>query len=88
MSARTLLLDLAARGARFPIGTDLVLSEQAHPEAIKLDGAALGRVTYVYRPTKAIAIPVRPSDWKQKSAWSWIKSKIWMTTGFSTVFSP
>ena len=44
MSARTLLLDLAARGARFPIGTDLVLSEQAHPEAIKLDGAALGRV--------------------------------------------
>ncbi len=44
MSARTLLLDLAARGACFPIGTDLVLSEQSHPEVVKLDGAALGRV--------------------------------------------
>lgn len=37
-------LDLAARGLRMPIGTDLLLHEQADPEAVMHDGAALGAV--------------------------------------------
>jgi len=42
--SETIFLDLAARGLRMPIGTDLVLHEQTDPTAILLDGARLGRV--------------------------------------------
>ena len=41
---RSYYLDLAARGLRMPIGTDLVLHEQADPELVRRDGARLGRV--------------------------------------------
>lgn len=41
---RNYYLDLAARGLRWPIGTDLVLHEQSDPEAIVLDGRRLGEV--------------------------------------------
>lgn len=41
---RQLCLDLAARGQRMPIGTDLVLHEKSDPEAIRLDGKRLGEV--------------------------------------------
>lgn len=44
MSNHSLFLDLAARGVRMPIGTDLVLSEKPHHGAIKIDGPALGAV--------------------------------------------
>ncbi len=37
-------LRLAAGGARFPIGTDLILNEQEDPEAVRLDGRRLGMV--------------------------------------------
>jgi len=37
-------LDLAASGARIPIGTDLILSEKPDPERIKHDGRRLGQV--------------------------------------------
>ena len=37
-------LGLAAAGARVPIGTDLVLSERADPEAVRHDGSALAGV--------------------------------------------
>ena len=42
--SRQLFLDLAASGLRMPIGTHLVLHEQADHEAILLDGQRLGRV--------------------------------------------
>jgi len=41
---REFYLDLAAQGLRMPIGTDLVLHDQAHPEEILLDGERLGKV--------------------------------------------
>lgn len=41
---RRYYLGLAAAGARIPIGTHLVLSEETDPEAIVRDGARLGRV--------------------------------------------
>jgi uroporphyrinogen-III decarboxylase len=41
---RQFYLDLARSGLRMPIGADLVLHEQPNPEAIVLDGSALGRV--------------------------------------------
>jgi uroporphyrinogen-III decarboxylase len=41
---RDFYLDLAARGLRWPIGTDLVLHEHSDPEAIVLDGRRLGAV--------------------------------------------
>ena len=41
---RKFYLDLAAAGLRMPIGTHLVLHEQAEPEAILLDGERLGAV--------------------------------------------
>jgi hypothetical protein len=41
---RKFYLKLAASGLRMPIGTDLVLREQADPEGVMHDGAALGRV--------------------------------------------
>ena len=41
---RQYYLDLAAAGARVPIGADLVLRERPDHDAILLDGAALGRV--------------------------------------------
>lgn len=41
---RDFYLQLAAAGARFPIGTDLVLHEQEDPEAVRLDGRRLGMV--------------------------------------------
>lgn len=43
-SNSSIFLDLASRGARLPIGTDLVLSEKNDHKAIKLDGGRLGRV--------------------------------------------
>jgi hypothetical protein len=44
MTMRELCLDLAARGLSMPIGTDLVMHEEPDPEAVRHDGAALGRV--------------------------------------------
>jgi uroporphyrinogen-III decarboxylase len=41
---RKLLLDLAARGARFPIGTDLVIKSKSDHEAMVHDGERLGGV--------------------------------------------
>ena len=41
---RPRLLELASQGHRVPIGADLVLHEQAAPEAILCDGARLGEV--------------------------------------------
>ncbi len=41
---RQFYLDLAARGLRMPIGTDLVMHEESEPENVRNDGAALGRV--------------------------------------------
>ena len=42
--SRGYYLELARRGLRMPIGTDLVLHEHADAEAILLDGARLGQV--------------------------------------------
>ncbi len=42
--SRDLFLDLTERGARVPIGTDLVLQEKADVEAVLLDGVRLGQV--------------------------------------------
>ena len=42
--SRQFFLDLAARGHRMPIGTDLILHQQPDPERILLDGDRLGRV--------------------------------------------
>jgi uroporphyrinogen-III decarboxylase len=41
---RSFYLGLARQGLRMPIGTDLVLHEEADPEPVKHDGDALGRV--------------------------------------------
>ncbi|MGO8718633.1 MAG: uroporphyrinogen decarboxylase family protein [Acidobacteriaceae bacterium] len=41
---RQFYLDLAARGLRMPIGTDLVMHEENEPERVRNDGGALGRV--------------------------------------------
>src|SRR5215469_15125604 len=41
---RQFYLDLARRGSRMPIGTDLVLHEDPEPERTRNDGCALGRV--------------------------------------------
>ncbi len=41
---RSFYLDLARRGLRMPIGTDLVLHEEPEPEKARNDGLALGRV--------------------------------------------
>ena len=41
---RNFYLNLAASGLRMPIGTHLVLHQQANPEAILLDGCRLGAV--------------------------------------------
>jgi hypothetical protein len=41
---RQFYLDLAARGLRMPIGTDLVMNEESEPEKVRNDGAALGPV--------------------------------------------
>lgn len=41
---RRFYLDLAARALHMPIGTDLVLHEEADPESARNDGSALGRV--------------------------------------------
>jgi uroporphyrinogen-III decarboxylase len=57
---RQLLLDLAARGARFPIGTDLVLHEHADASRILHDGKRLGQVfeTAARRYNTPLAIPL------------------------------
>lgn len=44
MSTRQFYLRLAARKECVPIGTDLILHEDHHPEEVRNDGAALGRV--------------------------------------------
>ncbi len=41
---RQFYLDLAARGLRMPIGTDLVMHEESEPEKVRNDGGALTRV--------------------------------------------
>lgn len=41
---RQYYLELAARGLRMPIGTDLVMHEEREPEKVRNDGCALGRV--------------------------------------------
>ena len=41
---RQFYLDLAARGLRMPVGTDLVMNEESEPEKVRNNGAALGRV--------------------------------------------
>jgi hypothetical protein len=41
---RQFYLDLAARGLRMPIGTDLVMHEESEPDKVRNDGSALGRV--------------------------------------------
>lgn len=41
---RSCLLELAARGLRMPIGTDLVLHEEPDPQQVRLDPERLGRV--------------------------------------------
>jgi uroporphyrinogen-III decarboxylase len=57
---RDLFLELARRGARLPIGTELVLAEQRDPAAVKLDGARLGQVVAesAKRWGSPIAIPL------------------------------
>lgn len=57
---RQLFLDLAARGARFPIGTDLVLHEHADAKSILHDGRRLGQVfeTAAQRYGTPLAIPL------------------------------
>lgn len=57
---RQLLLDLADQGARFPIGTDLVLHEHADAKAILHDGRRLGLVfeTAARRYGTPLAIPL------------------------------
>jgi len=57
---RQLLLDLAAQGARFPIGTDLVLHEHADASRILHDGKRLGQVfeTAARRYGTPLAIPL------------------------------
>jgi hypothetical protein len=42
--SRQFYLELAHRGIRMPIGTDLVLHESADPEWVRLDGLALGSI--------------------------------------------
>ena len=53
-------LNLAAAGARMPIGTDLVLSEKSDPGAIKRDGLKLGQVTAesAHRWRTPLALPL------------------------------
>ena len=53
-------LDLAARGARMPIGTDLILSEKSDPEQIKHDGRRLGQVMEeaAHRWKTPVALPL------------------------------
>jgi hypothetical protein len=41
---REYYLELAARGLRMPIGTDLVMHEESEPEKVRNDGDALARV--------------------------------------------
>ncbi len=41
---RKFYLELASRGLRMPIGTDLVMHEESEPEKLRNDGPALGRV--------------------------------------------
>jgi hypothetical protein len=41
---RPFYLELAARGLRMPIATDLVMHEESEPEKVRNDGGALGRV--------------------------------------------
>ena len=57
---REFYLDLAARGLRMPIGTDLVMHEESEPEKVRNDGAALGRVieTAARRWGTPLAVPL------------------------------
>jgi uroporphyrinogen-III decarboxylase len=58
--ARQFYLELGQAGLRFPIGTDLVLAEEADPESVRKDGAALGRVVEraARRYRSPLAIPL------------------------------
>jgi hypothetical protein len=53
---REFFLDLAARGVRFPIGTDLVLREEEDAEAILRDGRRLGQI--VERAARRWRVPL------------------------------
>lgn len=57
---REFYLDLAARGLRMPIGTDLVMHEESEPEKVRKNGAALGRVieTAARRWKTPLAVPL------------------------------
>lgn len=57
---RSFYLDLARSGVRFPIGTDLILHEQANAEALTEDGTLLGQViaTAARRWKSPLAIPL------------------------------
>ena len=57
---RQYYLDLAARGLRMPIGTDLVLHEKPDHDAIRLDGRRLGAVVAeaAVRYQTPLAIPL------------------------------
>ena len=57
---REFYLDLAARGLRMPIGTDLVMHEESEPEMVRNNGAALGRVIEIAarRWNTPLAVPL------------------------------
>lgn len=57
---RTLYLELANRGLRMPIGTDLIMHEEADPEWVRNNGPALGRVieTAARRWGTPLAVPL------------------------------
>jgi uroporphyrinogen-III decarboxylase len=57
---RDYYLDLARRGMRYAIGTDLVLNEEPDPEAVRKDGARLGKVVEkaARRQRTPVAIPL------------------------------
>ncbi len=57
---REFYLDLAARGLRMPIGTDLVMHEESEPEKVRNNGAALGRVIEIAarRWNTPLAVPL------------------------------
>ncbi len=57
---REFYLGLAARGLRMPIGTDLVLHEEADPDAIRVHGQRLGAVVVetARRFSTPLAVPL------------------------------
>ncbi|MCC7146242.1 MAG: hypothetical protein IT443_07325 [Phycisphaeraceae bacterium] len=66
---QSIFLELAAQGARLPIGTDMVLREQPQPEAVAEDGQQLGQVVVAAarRYRSPLAIPLM--DLTLEKAW-------------------